>query len=78
MTLGGSGFNFVAGDTIIVSGFHWNTCFLQWDLGYSRSPAPTGTSVTYTDSLATSNTSQSAHTASWGTCAFQLTQLFLN
>jgi hypothetical protein len=76
VTLTGTGLNFPVGGTIVVSGFTGTPAFYN---GTFQVASVTGTtSLTYTDSAATSNTSQTGHTAAWGTCAFQLTQSGLN
>ncbi len=67
--------NFAIGNTIVVSGFtstaaSYNGTFVVSGIG--------ATTITYSDSLATTVTSQAGHTASWGTCGFQLTQTGLN
>jgi hypothetical protein len=84
VTLTGSGFNFAAGQTIVVSGFTNNSGNAPTRANFNgtwvvaASPAPSGTSVTYTDAnVSGTNNSQGGRTASWGTCGFQLSQTLL-
>jgi len=77
VTLSGASFNFSVGTTVVVAGFTGTPAFYN---GTFVLTGATATSLTYTDTAAVSNTSQTGtgHTASWGTCGFQLTQSGLN
>ena len=75
VTLTGTTLNFSAGGTVVVSGFTApNAAFNgTWALATANA-----TTLTYTVTSIGTIASQAGHTASWGTCAFQLTQSGLN
>jgi len=73
VTLTGTGFNFTVGSTIVVSGFSGTipaTYNGTWVVGSVSGT----TSLTYTDTSASTDNTSSNGTASWGVCGFQLSQ----